>query len=279
MLYQKLLVGEDPYFVAVGFTNGFQVHRHPEIELSYCLSGSYTIIINNKEYLLSEGDLVVVSPMAAHEFPEVTEPTGEKLTIEVGSGLLGENFEPFNAINPEDGIFKLKADPDNALHRQLSALFEETAEIFSNRPKFSALSIKSNLFKISGLLLQHITAKQNANNVLKPVRDVEKIEKSLEIIYNRYSEPLDLEEVSNACGYSKSNFCKVFKSITGDTFHNVLNRHRVEIACLHLKSGNQSVEIIASSVGFADSKSFCRVFKKIMGESSGSYKKRHMNKN
>ncbi len=278
MLYQKLLVGKDPYFISVGESDGFQVHRHPEIELSYCLDGFCTIIINNKEYLLSAGDLAVVSPMAAHEFPEVAKTTAKKLTIEVGSGLLGENFEPFTLMSPENGILKLKNDQASPLHSQLAALLDETAEVFNTRPSFNSLIIKGNLFKISALLLQLITAKQGTVDVAKSMRDVEKIEKSLETIYNRYSEPLDLEDVSRACGYSKSNFCKVFKSITGDTFHNVLNRHRIEIACLHLKSGNQSVEKIALSVGFSDTKSFCRVFKSIMGESSGEYKKRHLNK-
>lgn len=275
MLYQKLLVGKDPYFISVGESNGFQVHRHPEIELSYCLEGFCTIIINNKEYLLSAGDLAVVSPMAAHEFPELEKSTAQKLTIEVGAGLLGENFEPFTLMNPEDGIFKLKCDRANPLHGQLAALLDETAELFNTRPNFSALTVKGNLFKISALLLQLITARQGMTDMAKSMRDVEKIEKSLEIIYNRYSDPLDLDEVSRACGYSKSNFCKVFKSITGDTFHNVLNRHRIDIACMKLKESRASVEDIALSVGFSDTKSFCRVFKTVMGESSGEYKKKY----
>ncbi|MBQ8249989.1 MAG: helix-turn-helix transcriptional regulator [Clostridia bacterium] len=105
--------------------------------------------------------------------------------------------------------------------------------------------------------------------------NIVKIEKAIEIIYNRYSEPLDIESVSAECGYSKSSFCKIFKEITGETFHSVLNRHRIEIACMHLKNSNASVEEIALNAGFSDLKSFCRVFKKITGESSGSYRKRN----
>ena len=111
--------------------------------------------------------------------------------------------------------------------------------------------------------------------VTKDLQNVQKIEKSLDIIYNRFDEQLDLETVSKLCGYSKSNFCKIFKTITGDTFHNILNRHRVDIACLKLKESTASIEEIALSVGFADTKSFCRVFKSVTGFSSGEYRKKH----
>ena len=104
--------------------------------------------------------------------------------------------------------------------------------------------------------------------------DIRKIDKALEQIYTSYYEPLSVEQVSASCGYSKSNFCKIFKSITGDTFHNTLNRHRVEIACDLLLSGELTVEAVAAKTGFADSKSFCRVFKRITGKTAMQYRKR-----
>ena len=48
MLYQKMLVGKHPYIVMVGDAVPFECHRHPEIELSYCLEGEYTVVIEGK---------------------------------------------------------------------------------------------------------------------------------------------------------------------------------------------------------------------------------------
>jgi AraC-like DNA-binding protein len=102
---------------------------------------------------------------------------------------------------------------------------------------------------------------------------VKKIDIALEAIYNRYNEPLDVESISALCGYSKSNFCKIFKNVTGDTFHNALNLRRVEIACLLLRDSNDTVEDIARDTGFLDSKSFCRVFKNVTNQTAGQYRK------
>lgn len=76
------------------------------------------------------------------------------------------------------------------------------------------------------------------------------------------------------CGYSKSNFCKIFKRITGEPFHGVLNGYRIRIACDLLDKTDYSVERIAGEVGFADTKTFCRVFKSVMGVTAGRFRKK-----
>lgn len=275
MIYQKLLVGVDPYFVSVGRSERYPVHRHPEIELSYCLKGSYSIKIDKKEHILSEGDLAVVNPMAAHELGGRLMEDTLSLVIEVGPGLLGEQFDRFISMNPSDGILRLKGNVADASFTELADLLDETARIFTAKPPFYSLTVKGNLYKISALLLQTFAKRTNSYTINKSLLDVEKIDRAINIIYSCYDEQLELDSISTVCGYSKSNFCRIFKNITGETFHNMLNRHRIDIACMKLKESNASIEDIALSVGFADTKSFCRVFKAIMGESSGEYKKRY----
>ena len=90
---------------------------------------------------------------------------------------------------------------------------------------------------------------------------------------NHYGEELTVRYVASQCGYSDSNFCRIFRQITGDTFHATLNKRRCEMACTLLESTTASVESIAEQVGFADSKSFCRVFGKVMGCPPGAYRK------
>jgi YesN/AraC family two-component response regulator len=79
--------------------------------------------------------------------------------------------------------------------------------------------------------------------------------------------------VAERNGYSKSNFCRVFKRITGNTFHDILNQRRVEVAGFLLVQTNLDLEEIAQQVGFLDAKCFCRVFKKYTGKTPGTYRK------
>lgn len=275
MLYQKLLVGKNPYVIVAGNAGAFERHIHPEIELSYCLKGEYSICMGSRELRLKEGDLVIVNPMAPHEFPKNATAGSRRLTIELGPGLLGEHFETFARMNPVSDVIRLKAPgPGDGLFRQLAELLEETTDLKYSPTEFSGLLIRGNLYRISATILQILAGEHSRRGPEKPFSDVEKIEQALEIVYNHYTEPLTLDGVSQACGYSKSNFCKIFKMVTGETFHGVLNRHRTEIACLHLKNSSDSIEKIALEVGFADAKSFCRVFRKMTGQTPGAYRRK-----
>lgn len=273
MLYQKLLTGANPYFVSLGAAKAFEVHCHPEIELSYCVRGEYKIKVENREYLLKSGDLAFVKPLAAHELCGECSDNCLRLTIELGTGLLGETFELFNSVDCQNVVFELKNKSDSPEFLQLAELFDATAQLICQKPDFYDIDIRGNLYKISGGLLRCFSKKYDADSSEMQSVDTQKIQDALKLIYERYTQPLSLDWVSAYCGYSKSNFCKVFKSVTGESFHSMLNRHRVDIACLQLTDKSKSIENIALSVGFCDTKSFCRVFKKVMGKSAGKYRR------
>ena len=214
---------------------------------------------------------MVVGSMAAHEFPK-TNTVGRQMTVELGYAFLGEHFEALTSRIPDCLVYRKEVLESTGQYRQLMALLEETAALYCSVSAFSDLSVKGNLYKISALLLQMQFGAREEAAKSKELIDVKKIELALETVYNRYYEPLGIEEVSELCGYSKSNFCKIFKKITGDTFHNTLNRHRVEVACMLLRKTDDSVETIAQETGFADAKSFCRVFKKVTGKTAREYR-------
>ena len=274
MFYQKLLSGKDPYLCSLGkgSSNGFGMHFHHELELSYCARGDYGLRVVGQELKLHPGELAIVNSMVVHESLPRTDPNCMNLTVEIGPGFLGDYFETLVKQCGDCRVLKLNTDDSGSILAQLHTVLREIVQIRLNPSVFGEMVLKGNLYKLSGLLLECFS--ENQETFEKNLRDIRFVEKALEIIYNRYNEPLDLEAVSLECGYGKSNFCKIFKQNTGETFHNLLNRHRIDVACTLLEDQTLSVEQIAFSVGFSDTTSFCRVFKNIMGESAGSYKKR-----
>lgn len=269
MLYQKLLMKEHPYSVTVWNVDKFEKHRHPDIELNFCLKGCYTIKINHNTYTMKEGDLAISLPMFSHEIICRENTFAKSLTIVVGTTLLSEYFEYFCKTDITDYHFHLDSKNNKALYDLLC----ETAGLRENPSDYSELIIRGNLHKICALVLENFIATQKTEDISKSLRAVSNIEKALELIYHHFTEELRIEDVANLCGYSKSNFCKNFKNITGTTFHNFLNEHRVRVAQDLLNETNSSIEEIAIESGFPDSKSLCRVFKKVTNSTPGEYRR------
>lgn len=272
MIYQKLLMGKNPYFVSCGQGGYFPNHCHPEIELSYCIEGSYTIIIDGKKHTISRGQLAFIKPMVSHEYLESKEKS-PRLTIELGSGFLSEFFSSFQKFDFQT-VYSLKQEQnENSGYEQIASLLDEIVVLRGSESESAPLLLRGALYRLAGLMLDFLVMSDGCEAETKKLQNISKINRAIELIHQYYQTPLSIDIVCRECGYSKSSFCKNFKEVTGDTFHNVLNRYRIEIACLYLKESNMSVEAISSETGFSDVKSFCRVFKKEMGQSPGGYRK------
>ena len=206
--------------------------------------------------------------MTPHEAPQNEDNGQLSLTIEVGPVLLGEHFKTLLSASLSNPVFNL----DEMGEKELKDLLCEVASLRINSPDFADLQIRGNLFKICGYILSSITVHTSAG-LSRQLRSISRIENALELIRTRYSENLDIGYIAEICGYSKSNFCKTFKNITGKTFHAMLNDHRLMIAKNLLRETDSSIEAIALQTGFADSKSFCRVFKLSEGISPGKFRK------
>ncbi len=275
MLYQKMLLDQQPYHVCITKRmKSFEKHRHPEIELNYCIEGEFAVIINNEERVLRQGDLVIIDSMEAHEYPEKNRTDCRMLVIEVGPILLSRYFDLLVNIATTNPV--LKVDEKN--NKELYAIFLEVIELQESMADFAGLTIKGNLYKICAYLLRKLGTITSTEQSPEQKHLVTSIEKALELIEHNYRESLSVEEVAKICGYTKSNFCKIFKRITGDTFHSLLNRYRVKMACILLDKTNYSVETIAAEVGFADAKVLCRVFKAEKGITTGKYRKEKQKK-
>ena len=270
MIYQNLHLGDPPYFLASKSIAAFPAHTHIELEMFYCTQGSYELIIDRTKYTVSAGELAISGSMVPHEVLESNNGLCSYcVVLEIGPAMLGEYFTPIEKQAFPNPIFDLKQEK----YKTLYELFNEVASLCQKPSDFSSLLIKGDIYKISAYILKECVTENSGSTVPRRLNFINTVEKSLEFIYNNYERKLTVEEVAENCGYSKSNFCKIFKTITGETFHNVLNNHRIKMSCILLKNSDHSVEHIATQVGFADSKSFCRIFKTLKGVSPGQYRK------
>ena len=269
MLYQKILSSERPYSISMGSFSSFQEHRHADFELNFCIEGSVDILADKKVLRVEAGCTTLIPPMCAHEVPvQAEEKKRLGITITAGMSLLKERFSDFSHSATAPAVFDLRP-PENARVREL---FLECAAAMSENKKNADLIIKGNIYKIFAYLFADSETDAGEESAAD-YRKIENVEKALELIYYNYKEALSVEYVAALTGYSKSNFCKIFKKVVGESFHQSLNRQRVANAAGLLCATDISVADVAAEVGFSESKAFCRVFKAIYGITPGQYRR------
>jgi AraC-like DNA-binding protein len=268
LLYQKIQSGERPYYIGIGHLSAFQEHRHADFELNFCLEGALDILADKKLLRVEAGCTTLLPPMCAHEIPESAEER-TVLTITVGMSLLKEHFSEFSRLVSTPRVCDLRGDEN----KKILELFMECAEVIREGRALSDLCIKGNIYKIFAYLFDRREEAAETEGGGADYLKIENVEKALELIYYNYKEALSVEYVATLTGYSKSNFCKIFKKVVGESFHQALNRQRVNNAAGLLSATDMAIADIALEVGFSEAKAFCRVFKSIYGVTPGQYRR------
>ena len=273
MLYQKILTDDMPYQLMLNRLYSFGDHRPADIEFHYAVRGSFEIIVEKKKYKINEGEFALVGSGVSHAFPESDDKERLVLTGIVGTSFLKGQFASFASSAFSVKIIKLgEALRDR---EELRKALDETVALYPQRgTDRGKLLISSNIYRICAFLLSELDEPSTEEELTGVnLRTVSSIEKALDLIYYDYKKNLTVDDAAEVTGYGKSNFCKIFKRITGNSFHKALNNRRIAVAKGLLTETDMTVASIAEDVGFAETKTFCRVFREQEETTPASYRK------
>lgn len=91
------------------------------------------------------------------------------------------------------------------------------------------------------------------------------LRRARDLIDSRYAEPLDLDAIAAAAGYSRYHFARAFRAAYGETPARYLSRRRVERAQELLRSVNLTVTEVCHLIGFNSLGSFSSRFAELVG--------------
>ena len=270
MIYQNILGERTPYQAFVSGMSGFTAHRHADLEFSYCLAGEFTVLLEHQPYTVRAGDLLLVAPMTLHEIPPSHEPARRVLTVVLGPALLREDFVPFAGAAFRTPVLR----PETLMGGDaLTGALGRVAALAGSSTPADRLALLSGIFSVAASLAAEL-AGGDAPQPTGDLRGVAGIEPALELIWHGYRAPLTVEDAAAATGYGKSNFCKIFRAVTGETFHHALNARRIRIACDLLRTTDLPIAAVGAEVGLPEAKTFSRVFREVEGMTPGEYKRR-----
>lgn len=101
----------------------------------------------------------------------------------------------------------------------------------------------------------------------------ERLKKVIVYIQSNYHRPIRLSELAGLIPMSEGQFCRFFKSMTGQTPIDYINSYRVRQAAELLRQPEHKISDIALDVGFGHISYFVRVFRKIMLCTPSEYRK------
>lgn len=246
-------------------TGIYPKHWHPEIELFFVLNGSAEIYIEDASFRVQAEDVFLVNANDIHQ-------------------IIGTSFDMISIeFHPTDSLLG-NTTSNQRFHLNSS---EQTHSSQYNHIRYLIAQFLKN--ELSGVhfyktlsqtynLLNYLTENfQTAplNTVSKSKKNRERILSIMTYVKEHYRECLTLSDVAKAQNLSAPYLSSFFEKNTGKTFLTFYNEIRLSYAMDSLLTSDESIESIATSNGFADSRSFVSLFKKKYHMLPSVYRKEH----
>ena len=245
----------------------FPRHSHEFSELIIITKGHGTHIVDNLEFPVSVGDVLVVNGKHEHEFVNmehlsliniIFDPANPALTNLDTSDLPG--FRSLYFLNPEQhnprefgSRLQLSGDDLKKAERLVDKIEQE---LLSTQPGFKTIATALLLELL--IRLPRCLSKSNDSEALS------RITEAINYLKRHYAEQIDFTRLAQSAGMSPRSFQRAFRNATGASAQNYLITTRLKRAAEFLKYHNYSVSQSAYKVGFKDSNYFTRIFKKYM---------------
>jgi len=238
------------------------LHHHDFYEVYFFLSGNVHYNIESRSYLLTPGDVLLISPMELHQPMFGSEHREyERIVLWIdkqfleGFILSGQNLTAcFDTTVP--GHTNLLR-PEGVARQYLTFLLENLMVEVDSEDPYSDMAALSLLAQV--LVALNRLAKQSAGEENKSGQDAT-VYSVLSYINEHYSEPLSLDDLANRFFISKYHLSREFQRLVGTSVHRYIVQKRLVMAKQMLSEGKASSEVY-QHCGFGDYSNFFRAFK------------------
>jgi len=258
-------------------TEALNLHSHNYFQVYYIVQGTLTHHLNENQAKLSKSDVFILPP----DIPHYIESTDENLSfysmsflpdyfsgIRESNKLIADFLQYLKTAAKQNILPKLTLPYDDVLF--VDTIFKRIITEFNDKKSGSEEIIK----ECASLLLSifaRIYFAQKTESITSEINK-QSVVLCIEYIKNHFDENVSLSEMAKRATMSKTSFCNIFHSITGETFKRYLNIRRIEKAKRLILSG-EKITTVSDLCGYEYFSTFYRNFVDIMGVSPAEFKK------
>jgi AraC-like DNA-binding protein len=268
---------------------------HDEPEILYFKNGHYKLMLNLKEYDITDECFCIVNSGVVRKlesldekgveysirikledlcFKNDSDPVNEALIYPLLKGRI--RFNEFITVS-DFGFLQVLRSFNDMIRRYREFGKKSNTNCVSVR-KYELDSVADQLMIKADLL--HVIALIYSFGMIedKEVTDTEKqvkaVKDSITFIREHYKEKLYIRNLSELTGLNEQYFIRFFGSVTGISPLDYINRYRVEQAARLLKDTDTHVYEIAEDCGFHNIGNFIKIFRSVTGDTPHKFRKR-----
>ena len=250
-------------------------HWHPEPEVTAVLEGTITCALEDQEFTLRAGDILIINPNQFHSFKNHSEDYRYISTIFSLEAIAMPETHIFQKtfVGPlGDGRLQLPnlVQPGHPAHDTVFTIMSRLnrGNLYRDDSKVYRYT---QIVTLCAAMQPYCTFTQEADRRQAP--EDRSVRSAMIHIHNFYMRPLTVEMIAAHVHLHPNYLCNVFKKQTGHTVMEHLARTRVDAAKFLLRRDALPMARVAELAGFPSERSFYRQFRLITGMTPKTYQK------
>ncbi|MDY5663404.1 MAG: AraC family transcriptional regulator [Blautia sp.] len=239
-------------------------HWHTSVELFAVLDGRLSFFLNEEEYPLEAGELIIINSNEIHSIhaPEKNETVVLQIPLkQFEDYFTAQRFIRFRSA-ARQGRDRTAKIPDN---RKLAFFIEELYKVYTAREVGWEFRTMALYYNILFLLVKDYRESEAAEKEIQDSRRLDALSKITTYMREHYTEDLKLSDLASLFGYSDAYLSRMFKKYAKVNFKSYLQEIRMAYAYRELLNTDYTISRIAMDNGFADSRAFSKEFRKRYG--------------
>ena len=247
------------------------LHHHDFYEVYFFLSGNVQYNIESRSYLLTPGDVLLISPMELHQPMFGSEQREyERIVLWIDKQFLesisvsGKSFTTcFDTGSPNHSNL---LRPEGVQRQFLMFLMEQLLLESASKEPYQDICALSYLAQVL-VLLNRLSLQQRKEEAVTPQDST--VYNVLGYINEHYNENMTLDDLANKFFVSKYHLSHTFTREVGVSLHRYITIRRLLMARQLLSAGVPAGQV-STACGFSDYTSFYRAFKAEYGINPGA---------
>ena len=228
----------------------FVPHLHDEVELIFIKKGPFTAYIDDCQYTLNDGCLLVIFPNQLHSYVDIKDKYDlVNYMMIFKSDVLKIFSAEFDKIVPESPIIT-----DKNVLKEIESLLEKSLEIRKKEPEYMYQALNAHATLILQLALPYFKHKKAKKLQKDIVADI------FAYCNRNFCEDITLDDISKEINISKEHIMRIFRERFHTNFRAYINHLRIDEAKKLLRETDISITDISINVGYNTIRTFNRVF-------------------
>jgi AraC-like DNA-binding protein len=253
-------------------------HWHEELELAYVKKGSLSVTVNGQQYILNKGEGIFINSGVLHAFTETQNVKCIFPNILFRASLIYSTqtsiywMKYMRSLIGDVNLPYILLNRDMPWMEEVLNLIKKAYELFASKKFGYELRMRNYLSEILCLILENCPA-QTSDLKTRNYTEIDRLRKMLDYVHNNYTEPIQIQQISEAASVSKRECLRCFHHIVGISPRQYVIDLRVRKAKQLLAESSLSLVEICGNCGFHDQSYFTKTFREATGLSPGKWRK------